>query len=265
MTLKKRLVVCLLLQNGQLVKSIGFKRFQIIGNPKIAIQYFNAWSVDEIVFLDISRTEDYTSIMREDQNYKTLATFAEIIQECAKICFVPLSAGGGVRTEDDMRTLFRSGADKVVINTEALNSPQLITSAAETFGSQAIVVSMDVRRNETGAYEVYSDYGTKARGIDPVSWAKEVERRGAGELFITSIERDGSLSGYDLDLIRQVTDAVSIPVIASGGVGTWSHLVEGVEEGNASAVSAANIFHYTEQSTREAKKYMVESGLDVRI
>lgn len=262
--LKKRLIPCLLLQNGQLVKSTGFKEFQIIGNPKIAIQFFNAWAVDEIIFLDISKTKDYSSLLRSDYNYKTLDNIIEILKESAKICFVPLTVGGGIKTIDQMSELFRSGADKVAINTEAVRRPSFISEAADKFGNQAVVVSIDVG-NRDGKYEVFIDHGSEPTGLDPVSWAKKAESLGAGEIFLTSIGRDGSLQGYDLDLIKIVTEAVRIPVISCGGVGKWQDLVDGIKIGGASAVSAANIFHFTEQSTRHAKNYMREAGIDVRI
>lgn len=263
--LKKRLIPTILLQNGQLVKSIGFKEYQIIGNPKVAIRFFNAWAVDEIVFLDISKTQDYVSIMRQDYNFKTLDNFADIVQECATICFVPLAVGGGIRSIEDMQKLFASGADKVVINTEAARRPEFIAESAKRFGSQAIVVSIDAKKNEQGMYEVYADHGQEATGLSAAEWAKKAEELGAGEIYLTSIDRDGSHQGYDLDLLKTVTDALTIPVVASGGVGKWQDLVDGVTLGGASAVSAANIFHYKEQSTRDAKRYMAQAGLDVRI
>lgn len=262
--LKKRLIPCLLLKNGQLVKSIGFKDYQIVGNPKIAIQFFNAWAVDEIVFLDISRDGDYTSLLRADYKFRMLSTLADIVRESARICFVPLTVGGGIRTVEHMRELFRSGADKISVNTGAVRRPELITEAAETFGSQAVVVSVDAKRIADGSYEVYIDHGQEPTGFGPVSWAKRAEALGAGEIFLNSIDRDGSLAGYDLELIRAVVAAVRIPVIACGGVGAWQHLVEGIRAG-ASAVSAANIFHFTEQSTRQAKKYLAGAGVDVRL
>ena len=263
--LKKRLVPTILLQNGQVVKSIGFKEYQIIGNPRVAIRFFNAWAVDEIVFLDTSKKKEYSSLMRSDYNFKTFETFAGIVKDCATICFVPLTVGGGLRTIQDMRELFAVGADKVVTNSEAVRRPAFIAEAAERFGSQAIVVSIDARKKGANSYEVYTEYGSHATGLDPVSWAKKAEELGAGEIYLTSIDRDGSHKGYDLDLLKSVTDAVSIPVIASGGVGKWQDLVDGVQIGKASAVSAANIFHYKEQSTRDAKRYMAEAGLDVRM
>lgn len=263
--LKKRLIPCLLLQDRQLVKSIWFKEYQILGNPKIAIKFFNAWSVDEIIFLDISRTKDYTTLLRKDYNFKTLGTLPDIVQESAKICFVPLTVGGGIRNLEHMESLFQSGADKVVINTEAVRRPTFITEGAEKYGSQAIVVSIDAKKNELGEYEVFTEHGERPTGLHPVAWAKEAERRGAGELFLTSIDRDGSLRGYDLELIRSVSRTVRIPIIACGGVGKWQDVVDGIIIGGASAVAVANISHFTEQSTKYAKRFMREAGLDVRI
>ncbi|OHA08694.1 MAG: imidazole glycerol phosphate synthase cyclase subunit [Candidatus Sungbacteria bacterium RIFCSPLOWO2_01_FULL_60_25] len=262
--LKKRLIPCLLLQNGQLVKSIRFKDYQIVGNPKIAIQFFNAWAVDEIVFLDISRDRDYTSRLRTDYKFRMLATLAEIVRECSRICFVPLTVGGGIRTVEHMRELFRNGADKICINTGAVRRPELVTEAAATFGSQAVVVSIDAKRVADGGYEVYIDHGQEPTGLNPREWAREAAGRGAGEIFLNSIDRDGSLAGYDLELIRTVVAAVRIPVVACGGVGKWQDLVEGIRAG-ASAVAAANIFHFTEQSTRNAKKHLASAGIDVRL
>ena len=262
--LKKRLIPCLILQNGQLVKSIDFKEYQIVGNPKIAIKFFNAWAVDEIIFLDISETQDYTSLLRTDYNYKFLESIEEVVEESAKSCFVPLTVGGGIKSISQIENYFSRGADKVCINTEAFKRPEFIKEASKKFGSQAIVVSIDVRCLSGGRYEVFVNHGKDATGRDPISWAKEVEKCGAGEIFLTSIERDGSLKGYDLELLKMVTNAVKIPVIASGGVGKWQDLVDGIEIGEASAVAAANIFHFTEQSTRQAKKYMKEAGIDVR-
>jgi len=262
--LKKRLIPCLLLQNGQLVKSIRFKDYQIVGNPKIAIQFFNAWAVDEIIFLDITRDSDYTSLLRTDYKFRLLETLVDIVRESARICFVPLTVGGGIRTVEHMRELFRNGADKISMNTEAVRRPTLITEAADKFGSQAVVVSVDVKQIANGGYEVYIDHGQEPTGLDPIEWAKRAEALGAGEILLNSIDRDGSLAGYDLNLIRTVVDAVRIPVIVCGGVGKWQDLADGVRAG-ASAVSAANIFHFTEQSTRHAKKYLASAGIDVRL
>ncbi|OGY92012.1 MAG: imidazole glycerol phosphate synthase subunit HisF [Candidatus Komeilibacteria bacterium RIFCSPLOWO2_02_FULL_48_11] len=263
--LKKRLIPCLLLQNGQLVKSIGFKQYQIIGNPKIAIKFFNAWAVDEIIFLDISQTSDYTTLLRADYNFKMFETLEEILKESAKICFVPLTVGGGIRNLEQMSGLFKSGADKVSINTAAVRQPELISAAAKKFGSQAVVVSIDVKINNKGDYEVFIDHGMAPTGLSPVAWAKKTQTLGAGEILLNSIDRDGALNGYDLELIKSVTGAVNIPVIACGGVGKWQDLVDGINIGGASAVAAANIFHFTEQSTRHAKKFMVDTGIDIRL
>ncbi len=263
--LKKRLIPCLLLQNGQLVKSIGFKEYQILGNPKIAIKFFNAWSVDEIIFLDISLSNNYTTLLRRDYNFKTLETIADIVRESAKICFVPLTVGGGIRSLGQMETLFKNGADKVVINTEAVRRPEFITEGAKRYGNQAIVVSIDVKKNSKGEYEVFTEHGKRPTLLHPVAWAKQAESLGAGEIFLTSIEHDGMLGGYDLELTRMVSDAVGIPTIACGGVGKWQDLVDGITVGGASAVAAANIFHFTEQSTKHAKRFMSDAGLDVRL
>lgn len=262
--LKKRLIVSLLLQNGQLVKSIGFRDYQIVGSPQIAIQFFNAWAADEIIFLDISTSREYTDLVRKDSVFPELSSLIEIVKNSAKTCFLPLTVGGGIRTIEQMHELFSSGADKIAINTQAVRTPKLITKAAERFGNQAVVVSIDARRKGTEKYEVFIDHGREATGFDPVDWAKKAEQRGAGEILLNSIDQDGALSGYDLPLIQGVSEAVTVPVIALGGVGKWGHLIDGVKAG-ASAVSAANIFHFTEQSTRQAKKYMANEGIDVRL
>lgn len=263
--LKKRLIPSLLLQNGQLVKSINFHDFQIIGNPKTAIQFFNAWAVDEIIFLDISKDRNYLDLMREDYNYKSPDNFLDIVKECSKICFVPLTVGGGIRNTADMIDFFRHGADKISINTEAVRKPELITKGADKFGKQAIVVSIDAKLVGDEKYEVFINHGLEPTGLDPVEWAQKAEKMGAGEILINSIDKDGALCGYDIGLIKKITNNVNIPVIALGGVGKWQDLVDGVNLGGASAVSAANIFHYTEQSTKHAKRHMVQMGLDVRI
>lgn len=264
--LKKRLIPCLLLQNGQLVKSINFKNYQIIGNPKTAVEYFNAWSVDELIFLDITKQGNYSDLIRKDYNYKFLDSFVGFLREISKVCFVPLSAGGGIKNINQVDDLFRNGADKVVINSEAFKRPDFITEISAKYGNQAVIVSMDVKKNNlSNIHEVFIDCGHAGTGTSPIEWAIKAEEKGAGEIFLTSIDKDGSLQGYDLELVKMVTDSVSIPVIACGGVGKWQDLVDGIKVGGASAVSAANIFHFTEQSTRFAKKYMYEAGVDVRI
>ncbi|OGY17007.1 MAG: hypothetical protein A2784_04060 [Candidatus Chisholmbacteria bacterium RIFCSPHIGHO2_01_FULL_48_12] len=262
--LKIRLIPVMLLREGILVKSYQFNRFLPVGNPLNAIRFFNQWDVDEILFLDITPNKP-KKLGRVDDNYQRFATLADYTQYIAKHCFVPLTVGGGVKTIEDMRGLFNAGADKVVINTLVHRQPEILQQAAASFGRQALVVSIDVKKKRWGKYEVVTGYGKEATGKDPVAWAKTVEGLGAGEIFLTSMDRDGTQEGYDLKLLRQVAEAVGIPVIASGGVGKWQDLVDGVKQGKASAVAAANIFHFSEMSTVYAKKYMQQKGLDVRI
>lgn len=251
--LKKRLVPVLILRDGRVVQSVNFRHTNVIHwNPVTAVDFFNAWAVDEIVVLDVSR----------DTGQR--AKFHEAVLGLSRKCFVPLTVGGWVASAEEMRTLLRLGADKVVINTAAFRRPELITECAVIFGSQCVVVSIDVRRSPTLGHEVYIDRGREATGVAALDWAKEAQARGAGELLLTSIDHDGARRGYDLELMRSVTEAVEIPVIAFGGVFTWDHLVEGITRGGVEAVAAANIFHYTEHSTRKAKEHLRASGIDVR-
>lgn len=250
--LKKRLIAVLILRDGSIVQSVNFRHTNIIGNAITAVDFFNKWAVDEIILLDVSR--DTTKRDR----------FYPIIEELSRKCFVPLTVGGWVRTVDEMRRLLRCGADKVVVNTEAVHRPEFISECAAIFGSQCVVVSIDARRREDGRYEVFVNRGSESTGLSPVDWAQAAEARGAGEIFLTSIDRDGLRKGYDLELVRQVVDAVAIPVIAFGGVFSWQDLVDGVTIGGADAVSAANIFHYTEHSTKKAKDHMRRAAIDVR-
>jgi imidazole glycerol-phosphate synthase subunit HisF len=261
--LKTRLIPCLLLKNGLLVRSEEFSFHQLVGNPINQVERFNAWAVDELIYIDITREGDY-DMRRDDHKIKAQVDLLTIIEEVSRSCFMPLTFGGGIRTVDDIRARLAHGADKVTINTQAVDTPEFITEAARTFGSQAIIVSIDTRRQGERKWEVYTRWGKQPAGIDAVEWAKEAEHRGAGEIFLNSIERDGMASGYDLELIEAVSGATRIPVIACGGVGKFPHLVEGVRAG-ASAVSAANIFHFTEHSTQRAKKVLAEAGVDVRL
>jgi cyclase len=261
--LKTRLIPCLLLQNGMLVRSEQFSIHQVIGYPVHEVARFNEWAVDEIIYLDISHEQRY-DLRREDHAVKGLSSLLEILAAISKTCFMPLTFGGRIRDVEDMRARFTCGADKIAINTAAVERPDLITEGARLFGSQAIVVSIDVRREPDGGCEVFTRGGRQATGLDPVVWAREVERRGAGEIFLNSIDRDGTGRGYDLTLVRSVAEAVTIPVIACGGVGRYDDFAEGVTEGKASAVSAANIFHFKELSDRNAKRAMRRAGLDVR-
>jgi cyclase len=261
--LKKRLIPVLLLQNGLLVRSELFETHQIIGAPIHEVRRFNEWSVDEIIYLDITREGAYDQ-RRNDHMVRNLDSPARVLEEVSKTCFVPLTWGGRLRTLDDMRERLNGGADKVAINTEAGRTPDLIDRAARSFGSQPIFVSIDVRRDETGPPEVFIEGGRTATGLDPTTWAQEVEARGAGELLLQSIERDGTGVGYDLDLIAAVAAAVAIPVIACSGVGRWSHYAEGIRAG-ASAVAAANIWHFKELADRAGKRALARAGIEVRI
>jgi cyclase len=261
--LKVRLIPCLLLKNGLLVRSEEFSLHQVVGNPIHQVERFNAWAIDELIYLDITR-EGSHDVRRDDHKIKSKADLADIIEEVSRTCFVPLTFGGNIRTIEDIRMRMTHGADKVTINTQAAATPEFITEAARTFGSQAIIVSIDVRSQGSDGWEVFTRWGKDATGLNAVEWAREAERRGAGEIFLNSIDRDGMAEGYDLPLIEAVSKAVTIPVIACGGVGRFPHLVEGVHAG-ASAVSAANIFHFTEHSTQRAKKVLAEAGVDVRL
>jgi cyclase len=247
-----------------LVRSESFTTHQVIGYPIEEVARFNQWAVDELIYLDISREAQY-DLRREDHAVRGLTSLLDILSAISKTCFMPLTFGGRIRTIEDMRARFGCGADKIAINSAAVQTPELITEGARQFGSQAIVVSIDVRRHAGGACEVFIKGGSQATGLDPVAFAKEAERRGAGEIFLNSIDRDGTGEGYDLPLVRSVAEAVNIPVIACGGVGRYEDFAKGVLEGKASAVSAANIFHFKELSDRNAKRAMKKAGIDVRL
>jgi cyclase len=251
--LKKRLIPSLVLRDATVVRSVNFKHTNVIHwKPLTAVDFFNKWAVDEIVLLDVSR----------DRGER--ARFYDVVEEISRKCFVPLTVGGWVDSIDEVRRLLRLGADKVSINTAAVRRPELVTECARVFGAQCVVAAIDVRRGPDGTPEVWIDRGAERTPWTGPAWAREVEARGAGEILLTSVDRDGSGLGYDLDLVRAVVDAVSIPVIAFGGASTWQHLVDGISLGGADAVAAANVFHFTEQSTRKAKEFMRRSGIDVR-
>jgi len=262
-TLKSRLIPVVLLRNGVVVQSKGFRRYQRLGNPTMIVRRLSNWLADELIYLDISERHIY-DLGRDDLNFPNRGTILEILQDVAKHCFMPLTFGGGIRTLDDVLARIRAGADKVAINTQALNAPSFVGACAKEFGSQCIVISIDALRGANGSWEVHAQGGKVPTGRHPAAWAAEVEGRGAGEILLNSIDRDGSGRGYDIALIRAVAAAVQIPVIACGGVGEWAHLAQGIVQGGASAVAAANIFHYTENSVYEAKKYLCENGLNVR-
>lgn len=243
----------LLFKDVGLVKGVGFDSWRRVGSAMQAVKVYNMREVDELVYLDIAATND-----------KRHPDF-ESVDELADECFMPLTVGGGVRTVEDVRRLLQVGADKVALNTAAVETPEIIRQIARQFGSQCVVISIDAKRQTDGTHEVYTHAGTIPTGRDPVSLAKEVEALGAGEILLTSIDRDGTMTGYDVELTMQVCDAVSIPVIASGGAGTYAHMAEVLCNGKASAVAAASIFHFTEQTPLEAKRYLREQRFAVRL
>lgn len=262
--IKPRLIPCLLLKNGLIVRSQLFKVHQDIGNPMSTIERFSHWNVDELILLDISQ-EDYHDLRRDDlQVCYAGSTALDVLRAVSEVCFMPLSFGGRIRTLEDIRIRLSAGADKCVINTKALEEPGFIGEAAQRFGSQCIVVSIDALRHPGGRYEVFSHAGKVPTGKEPASWAREAEENGAGEIFLNSIDRDGSAMGYDIELIRRVVKETSIPVIACGGVGKYDDFPAGIMEGNASAVSAANIFHFFESSYPLAKKACIDQGIPMR-
>jgi imidazole glycerol-phosphate synthase subunit HisF len=262
MSAKTRLIPCLLLKNGWLVRSEKFSLHQVIGDPTHEVSRYNTWGIDELIYLDITREEGYP--IRRDVKRQVQPDPLAILEEVAKRCFMPLTFGGRIRTLQDIEARVSRGADKVVINTMALTAPDFITEASQKFGNQCIVVSIDAFKRADGVHEVYGNFGTRPTGWEIGHWAQEVEKRGAGEIFLNSIDRDGMASGYDKDLIQKVSRAVRIPVIACGGVGSYEHFSEGIEAG-ASAVSAANIFHFNELSNLLAKRVMQKRGVDVRV
>ena len=257
MTLKARVIPCLDVKDGRVVKGVNFVNLRDAGDPvECAIAYDRA-GADELCFLDITASHEDRGIL------------LDVVRRTAEVCFMPLTVGGGVRTTDDIRNLLLAGADKASINSAAVADRQFVRQAAEKFGSQCVVVAIDAKRvSAPGAgprWEIFTHGGRKAAGVDAVAYAREVAELGAGEILLTSMDRDGSKLGFDLDLTRAIADAVTIPVIASGGVGTLDHLVEGVKQGNASAVLAASIFHFGEFTIRETKVRMAEAGIAVRM
>jgi imidazole glycerol-phosphate synthase subunit HisF len=251
--LKKRLIAVLILRDGQVVQSVRFKHTNVIHYDAVhAMEAFNKWAVDEIVVLNVSRTPE-----SRDQ-------FADIVERISKHCFVPLAAGGWIDDEAYAQRLLRSGADKLVVNTLSQDAPDLVSSLASRYGRQCIVGSMDVKRDEAGVAKIMVDRGTRLVDASPEDWARRLVELGAGEIFFNSIDHDGARKGYDLVSLEQVCRAVTVPVVAFGGVFTWDHLVQGIRVG-ASAAAAANIFHYTEQSTRKAKSHLARAGVEVRL
>jgi cyclase len=246
-----RVIPCLDVDAGRVVKGINFVNLRDAGDPVELAARYDAEGADELVFLDITASSGARD------------TMVEVARRTAEEVFIPFTVGGGVRTVDDARRLLRAGADKVAVNTAALSAPHLVTELAEEFGAQCVVVAIDARRALRG-WEVYTHGGRKPTGLDALSWADEVESLGAGEILLTSMDRDGTREGFDLELTRAVAEACSVPVIASGGVGTLEHLVEGVVEGKADAVLAASIFHFGEHTVADAKAALAAAGVAVR-
>jgi cyclase len=261
--LKTRLIPVLLLQNGQLVRSQSFRIHQIIGNPIHEVARFNEWNVDELIYLDISREGIYDQ-GRDDHAIGALDEPLKILDAVSRSCFMPLTWGGRIRSIEDMRARFSRGADKITINSAAWHTPALIGEAARLFGSQAVVVSIDVLRRPDGVAEVMLDGGRVPTGKTAAEWAHQVEDLGAGEILLQSVDRDGTGTGYDLDLITEVTRRTTIPVIACSGVGRYEDYAAGIRAG-ASAVAAANIWHFRELADRGGKRALARAGIDVRL
>ncbi len=254
--LKTRIIPCLDVKDGRVVKGVNFVDLIDAGDPVEAAAAYDAAGADELCFLDITATH-------EDRD-----TIFDVVERTAERCFMPLTVGGGVRTVDDIRKLLEAGADKVSINTAAVTNRAFVREASEKFGAQCIVVAIDAKRvsadGEPPRWEIFTHGGRKPTGIDAVAYAREVVSLGAGEILLTSMDRDGTKAGFDIALTRAVSDAVPVPVIASGGVGTLDHLVEGVKDGHASAVLAASIFHFGTYTIGEAKRHMADAGIAVR-
>jgi imidazole glycerol-phosphate synthase subunit HisF len=253
MALAKRIIPCLDVDQGRVVKGVNFVNIIDAGDPVEQARYYDASGADELVFLDITATHEKRGIMHD------------VVRRTADEVFIPLTVGGGLRSVDDMRAMLDAGADKVAINSSAIRTPDLIEKGATAFGSQCIVVAIDARYVPSSrTWLVHTHGGRRPTALDAVEWAAEAERRGAGELLVTSMDRDGTKDGYDLELLQQITKAVSIPVIASGGAGTLEHLADGFTEGHADAVLAASIFHFREYSVAEAKQFLLDRGIAVR-
>jgi cyclase len=252
MGLAKRIIPCLDVTSGRVVKGINFVGLRDAGDPIEISRRYDDQGADELTFLDITASSDDRDLI------------LHIIEEVAAQVFIPLTVGGGVRKVEDVRRLLNAGADKVSINTSAVQNPELVEAAADRYGSQCIVVAIDAKRTEN-AWEVFTHGGRRATGLDAVEWAKKMQSLGAGEILLTSMDKDGTRNGFDLALTRAVSDAVEVPVIASGGVGNLNHLAQGITQGHADAVLAASIFHYGEYTVRQAKEYMAQHGIEVRL
>ncbi|MDA0338974.1 MAG: imidazole glycerol phosphate synthase subunit HisF [Proteobacteria bacterium] len=251
--LKARIIPCLDVKDGRVVKGVNFVNLRDAGDPVEQAKLYDAAGADELCFLDITASHERRDII------------LDVVRHTAEQCFMPLTVGGGVRTIEDVRNLLLAGADKVSIMTAAVNNPDFVSEAAEKFGSQCIVVAIDAKRTGDGKWEVFTHGGREPTGLDAVEYAKDMQARGAGEILLTSMDRDGTGEGFDIELTRTIADAVTIPVIASGGVGTLDHMVEGIRDGHATAVLAASIFHFGTHSIGETKAYMDAAGVPVRL
>lgn len=252
--LSARIIPCLDVDDGRVVKGVKFKELRDAGDPVLVAQAYEQQGADELVFLDITASSDERATMRD------------VVEHTVATCFMPVTVGGGIRKLDDIRSMLMAGADKVSLNTAAILNPALINNAASTFGNQCIVVAIDAKQREDGTgWLVYTHGGRRPTKLDAIAWAKEVVDRGAGEILLTSMDRDGTKQGFDLELTRAVSEAVEVPVIASGGVGNPAHMVEGILLGKASAVLAASIFHFGECTIPETKEVMKKAGIPVRL
>ena len=249
----KRIVPCLDVHNGRVVKGVNFVDLKDAGDPVEIGKAYDKAGADELVFLDITASSDARS------------TVVDMVRRVAETVFIPFTVGGGIRTVEDFKALLREGADKISINSSAINTPELISEAADKFGSQCVVVAIDAKRREDGGWNIYKNGGRIDVGIDAVEWAARVEKLGAGEILLTSMDCDGTKAGYDLELTRAIAETVNIPVIASGGAGTMEHFYEALTEGKADATLAASLFHYKELEIRQVKEYLRDKGVPVRL
>lgn len=250
--LKNRIIPCLDVKDGRVVKGINFEDLVDAGDPVTQAKFYYEQGADELCFLDITATHE-----NRDAIFET-------IKKVASVCFIPLTVGGGIKEIADFQKLLLSGADKVSVNSAGIRNPQLLSQAANKFGSQCVIAAIDAKKNESGNYEIYTHGGRQPTGIDAIKWAKQVEELGAGEILLTSMDKDGTKSGYDLELLEKITSQVTIPVIASGGVGNLQDIADGIKAG-ATAALAASIFHFREYSVKQAKEFLQQQGIAVRL
>ncbi len=250
--LKTRIIPCLDVKNGRVVKGVNFNNLIDAGDPIAQAKFYYEEGADELCLLDITASEENRGVI------------LDVVKNIAQVCFIPFTVGGGIRELQDFSNLLACGADKVSVNSAAIKNPNLITEAANKFGSQCVVVAIDAKKNDQGNYEIFTHGGKKPTGVDAIKWAIEAERLGAGEILLTSMDQDGTKAGYDLELLNKISSITSIPLIASGGVGNLQHLKDGINSG-ASAVLAASIFHFKEFSVRQAKEFLLENNIAVRL